>query len=117
MERRNHPRVAVTHPALYSSNVYPRPKVASTLDLSLGGTKIEIIHTLDKNEGLEISIAIQPQVIKCRGKVIYVQERENGKVEAGIQFEGLSAPDQLYLRQYLLHVMDQQALKASLSVD
>ena len=117
LERRVHPRVEVSHPALYVADIYPRPKVALTLDLSLGGTKIEILHSLSRDEGLEISIAIRPQTIKCRGKVIYVVGPRNGKMQAGIQFEELSEHDRLYLRQYLFYVIEQRALAASLSLE
>jgi len=116
MERRRHPRVEVDHAVLFHSDIYRNPKVASTLDLSLGGTKIESLHSLNSQEGLEISIAIQPQVISCRGKVIYAVEREKGRIEAGIQFEGLSEPDRIYLKEYLFDLMEQRALEASVSV-
>lgn len=117
MERRIHARVEVSHPVLYLTDIYPRPKVASTIDLSLGGAKIESLSSLAKEERLRVSIAIQPEVIECRGKVAYVLERDNGRIEAGIQFEDLTEPDRLYLRQYLLHVMEQRALEATLSVE
>jgi c-di-GMP-binding flagellar brake protein YcgR len=117
MERRAYPRVVVIHPVLYSTVIYPRPKIASTLDLSLGGAKIDCRHKLDRDEKLEISIAIEPVVIKCKGRVAHVAERKDGKVEAGIEFEELSANDKLYLKQYLFHVMEQRALEASLSVE
>lgn len=35
---------------------------------------------------------------------------ENERMEAGIQFEELPEHDKLYLRQYLFHVMEQQAM-------
>ena len=116
MERRRHPRVEVDHAVLFHSDIYRNPKVASTFDLSLGGMKIESLHSLNSQEGLEISIAIQPQVISCRGKVIYVVEREKGRIEAGIEFEGLSEPDSIYLKEYLFDLMEQRALEASVSV-
>ena len=112
MERRAYPRVEVSHAVLYFSDDYPRPKVASTLELSLGGTKIESPYSLTRDEGLEITIAIHPQAIKCRGKVMRVLWLENGKIEAGIQFEGLPEHDRLYLRQYLFHVMEQKAMES-----
>lgn len=108
MERRNSPRLRVSHPALYFTDIYPRPNVASTVDLSLGGTKIKIPHSLIAGERLEITIAIHPQAIKCRGKTIYVVWLEKGKMEAGIQFEELSTQDKLYLRQYLAYLAEQR---------
>jgi len=109
MERRTYPRVEVSHTVLYFIDFYPRPTIASTLDLSLGGTKIESLYSLNKDEGLGISIAIRFQVIKSRGKVVYVLEQEAGKIEAGIQFEEMPEHDRRYLRQYLFQVMEKQA--------
>jgi hypothetical protein len=116
MERRAHPRVEVSHPVLYRSDFYRSPKIASTIDLSLGGIKIEGLHTLDRDEGLEITIAIRPLVVQCRGRVIHVAQGRNNRATAGIQFEGMSEKDRAGLRDYLLDVMDQKALEASLSV-
>ncbi len=116
MERRVYPRVEISHTVLYQLEFYPRPTIASTLDLSVGGAKIETLYQLSVDEGLGISIAIQPQVIRSKGKVVHVTEQESGKVEAGIQFREMSETDRQYLRQYIFHIMEQQAI-ASLSSD
>ena len=105
MERRVHPRVEVSHPILYLSQIYPRSHSASTLDLSLGGAKIQSLYSLDKDEGLEITIAIRPQVIKCRGKVVHIHEREKWRIEAGMKFEEVSEHDRHCLEQHLSCVM------------
>ena len=112
LERRTHPRVEVSGSVLYSKDIYPRLTIASVLDLSMGGTKIESLYSLTKDEGLEITISVPPQGIKCRGKVVYVPLPQNGKVKAGIEFEGLSEYDRVLLRQYLSFLMEQRALEA-----
>lgn len=109
IERRAHPRVETSHPVLYFTDIYPRPKVASTIDISLGGTGIETSYDLIKGERLEMSIAIRPRSIKCRGKTVYVSKPDSGNLKAGIQFEELSEHDRLYLRQYIAYVMENQA--------
>ena len=101
-ERRGHPRVEVSHQILYLSQIYFRSNSASTLDLSVGGAKIQSLYSLDKDEGLEITIAIRPQVIKCKGKVVHIHEREKWRIEAGMQFEELSEHDRLCLKQHSL---------------
>lgn len=110
MERRNHPRLGVSHFVLYFSDIYPRPRVASTLDLSLGGTRIKTSYGygLIAGERLEISVAIPPQAIRCRGKAIYVLGPEDGSMKAGIKFEGLSVHDTLHLKQYLSQGLEQR---------
>jgi len=110
MERRNYTRLGVSHFVLYFSDIYPRPRVASALDLSLGGTRIKTSYGygLIAGERLEICIAIRPEAIKCRGKAIYVLGPEEGSMKAGIEFEELSAHDKLHLKQYLSHATAQR---------
>ena len=106
VERRAYPRVEVSHPVLFFTDIYPRPKVARTVDLSLGGTKIETPYSLISGERLEISIAIHPQVIKCRGKVVHVLQVSGEKPQAGIRFEEISEHDRFYLQQYISSVLE-----------
>jgi len=110
MERRAYPRIEVSHPVIYISDIYPSPKTASTIDLSLGGTKIETLHSLAKGERLQISIAVHPEVIKFRAKVVYVLWPDAERLQAGVRFDEISEHDKLYLRQYLFHVLEQQAI-------
>ncbi len=112
MERRTYPRVEVSQAVLYVSHLYPRHKVANTVDLSLGGTGIETPYSLIKGETLQISIALRPEVIKCGGQVVHTLWRDGQKLKAGIQFEGMSEGDRLYLKQYLFHVMERQATES-----
>jgi hypothetical protein len=109
MERRNHPRVEVSHPVLCFTDIYGRPKGGSTLDLSLGGTRIEMLYGLVTGERVEVTIAIRPQAITCRGKAVYVMGSNGGRMQAGIKFEELSEYDRLYLQEYLSQVMEERA--------
>jgi hypothetical protein len=111
VEKRRSPRFEVSHTALYSKDIFPRPIIASILDLSMGGTKIESLYSLTAEEGLEISISIQSRVIKCRGRVVYALGSESGKMKAGIEFQGLLENDRLYLSRYL----HQRAIEGSQS--
>ena len=108
MERRSHPRIEVTHPVLYSSDSLPRPKVASTLDLSMGGARIETRYDLIEGERLGISIAIDSKVIKCRGHVVHAECPIGDRLKAGVQFEELLKEDGLYLGEYISFVIDQR---------
>jgi c-di-GMP-binding flagellar brake protein YcgR len=109
VERRSHPRVQVSHPVLYSSNNHPRPKVASTLDLSAGGIRIETPYNLMVGETLKLSVAIHPQVIECKGEVVHVLWLDGETLKAGVRFEELSKLDRLYLGQHISYVKEQRA--------
>ena len=105
-ERRTHPRVGASHPVLYVSETYRRPRVGSTIDLSTGGTRIETPYTLAESERLEISIAIHPKVIRCRGHVVHVISLDGENLKAGIRFEDPATEHWLYLKQYISYVME-----------
>ncbi len=114
MERRIHPRIEVTCPVLYFPDIYPRPKTALTLDLSVGGTRIETLYLLIEGERLEISIAISSKVIKSRGHVVHTEWQVGGRLKAGVQFEKISKEDGLYLGEYISSNMGQKG-RTSLS--
>ena len=117
-ERRIYPRIKASHSALYFTRVCPRPRVASTVDLSIGGTRIETLYNLFSGEDLEISIAIHPQVIQCKGRVVHIVNVGGGKPEswtrfqAGVRFEEMSKADQRYLKAYIAQLMNQSNLNS-----
>ncbi len=108
----NHPRVKVIHPVLYSSDIFPSLRTASTLELSLEGIKIETPYTLEKGEGLEIYIGIHSKVIKCRGCVADTEWRDGEKLKARVEFEEISKEDGLYLAEYISHISSRRDQKA-----
>ena len=106
-DRRGCPRVEVSHMVLYSSDTHRSRKVAQTLDLSAEGTRIETQYSLTRGESVEISIAIHPQVITCRGQVVHLLWRDGERLRAGIEFQELSRHDKLFLGEYVAYVMEQ----------
>ena len=97
-ERRACPRVRVSLTALYNRDVWPRPRVVSAIDLSSAGARLETTpYSVSPDEELEISFVLHSRAIKCKGRVIHVQDLNNGKQEAGIRFEGLSEEDKRYI--------------------
>ena len=102
IERRAFPRVRVSLTTLYDSDVYPRPRVVSAVDLSSAGVRLEMTpYSVSPDEELEISFVLHSRAIKCKGKVIHVQDLGYGKQEAGIRFEDLSEEDKHYIEKYI----------------
>lgn len=93
---------------MYFTDICPRPKFVSTLDLSLGGTKIETPYTLVKGERLGISVVIPRWAIRCRGEVVYILKEKGEMSKAGIRFEDLSKQDRFHLREYISGIIEQQ---------
>jgi c-di-GMP-binding flagellar brake protein YcgR len=100
-ERRRHPRFNASYAALFFTDTYTKPKVATLFDLGLGGIRIQTPYSLCSGESLEISFAIHPQIIRCRGRVVHVLWRSIEDVMAGIRFEVLSEQDRLYLEKHI----------------
>ena len=107
-EKRAYPRIKASYPVLYSSHVYPRPKVGSTIDLSRGGARIETPFSLIPGETIEISIALTPQVITCRGRVVSTYSLEDGRPAARVEFEQISRHDGLYLGEYISYLREEE---------
>jgi c-di-GMP-binding flagellar brake protein YcgR len=108
IERRNHPRVEVCHPVLYCNHAHTRPQVGSTVDLSLGGIRMETPHHLIPGDRLELSIAIRSRVIQCKGQVVHPQLQEGERLEAGVRFDELQEHDRHYLGQYAGHLLERR---------
>ena len=107
IEKRNDPRVYECHPVLFLTETSPSQREASTLDLSLGGLRIETSYDLKAGERLEICIDVPPQLIKCKGKVIHVLKLRDEKTKVGVRFENLSNQDRLYLGKYISYTIEQ----------
>ena len=105
-ERRRHPRIEVSCPVAFSTDRFPDPKSASTLDLSLGGTRIETRSSVLKDEVLDMAIHVLPEAIRCRGRVMYAFG-SNGGMSAGIHFEEMSDHERFFLGECLSYIMEQ----------
>jgi hypothetical protein len=109
IERTANPRVYESHPVFYVTNPYANQGEASTLNLSMGGLRMEAPNHMKRGERLEVSIAIPPQTIKCRGKVIHALKLRDEKTEVGVRFENLSDQDRLYLGKYISYAIEQRS--------
>ena len=109
IERRINPRVYESHPVFYVTNPYANRGEASTLDLSMGGLRMEARNHMKRGERLEVSIAIPPETIKCRGKVIHILKFRREKAKVGVRFENLSTQDRLNLEKYISYAIEIQS--------
>ena len=61
-----------------------------------------------EHEGVDISIAIQPQVIRCRGTIMYVLDGIHEKLQVGVRFDDLCVEDITILERYILSRIGEQ---------
>jgi len=116
MERRRHPRVKASRPLLHFSEIYPGPTAASTLDLSVGGARMETFYNLILGQRLGISFSIPSEVIKCKGEVIHILQLADGKQRAGIRFDDLSKQDRRRVEDYILELQGEERCGTSIGL-
>lgn len=113
-ERRHNPRIRVSHPCLFLTGISPSPRLASTVDLSLGGVRVATPYCLITGQMIDLTIAIGGSVISCRGRVVYVLLDVDGPM-AGVRFEEISNQDRLHLDEHISNLLEQQSERSYLS--
>ena len=89
-ERRRYPRYDPAPDITYSYGFYNEPIKAKTLELSLGGARIETELPLLVGENLEVNIAVEEEEIDVVGKVIHTNRVSDEGFIVGLSFENIS---------------------------
>lgn len=105
-DRRVHPRVKALHSVLFLTSVYQIPGLAMTVDLSVGGARIETAYCMIHGQVIKLSLAIHHQAIGCMGEVVHVLLGE--RPIAGIRFEGMSEQNRSYLEAYVSQMREEK---------
>lgn len=79
--------------------------MSNTLDLSLGGVRIETVFPMRVGQVVQVSIVIGGNTISPLGKVIHGQERVHLRYDAGFNFETLHQEDRDFLLKYLTKLL------------
>jgi c-di-GMP-binding flagellar brake protein YcgR len=106
-ERRSHPRVKVSHPVLYCTDISPTPRLATIVDLSMGGAAIRTPHRLTNGQVIWLTMIIDRQVTTCRGSVVHVLLDEERPM-AGVRFERMSQQVRVHLGEHISHLLEQR---------
>jgi hypothetical protein len=102
-ERRKAPRFNVHHPVRFKRK--DRRKDCRSIDISLGGIKIETDGHVLPDDVLELTLLVRESMIKAKGKVVYVEELPDGNFHAGIVFEEMSDEGRDALTGYFSEIM------------
>ncbi len=72
-----------------------------TLDISSGGIRLELHHPLPLRTIVEISLALDNDLVDIRGKVVYLEEIDDDRCAMGIQFIDVGADARQMLERYV----------------
>ena len=88
IERRRYPRFELPLALAYTCGV--TKDTLRTVDVSLGGTRIQTDGAIPVDERLNLIILLENEAIKPLGKVVRSRQSSNGKYDVGISFEAMS---------------------------
>jgi len=97
-EKRKFPRFAVTKPVHCFR--YGRQVTMRTLNLSLGGLKLEANFDLGVGESMNLGILTNGTTIQCRARVLAIEDFRN-KVYARLRYDSISDQEYKKLSDYL----------------
>ncbi len=72
-----------------------------TLDISDGGIKLETTAPISISSEVELSIAFGEEIIRPRGRVVHLEEAEEGWYTIGLVFLDLSPEELQVIQTYL----------------
>jgi hypothetical protein len=87
-ERRRYPRIELPLALAYTCGA--TKDTLRTIDVSLGGTRIQTDRPIPVDERLNLIILLENEAIKPLGKVVRSRQSSNGKYDVGISFETMS---------------------------
>jgi hypothetical protein len=109
-ERRQFPRLPVTAPVICSR--YGKRMTMRALDISQEGLKLEATFDLRVGESLDLAILLNGTEIRCRGKVVAVEELGR-KVRARVRFTRTASSEQRKLSDHI-HILSMSPLQRGL---
>lgn len=75
--------------------------IARTLDLSLGGIKLELTEPVPFLSAITIKIGLKDEIIKADGKVIHLRLGDDEKILCGVDFIDLSKKNERLIQEFL----------------
>ena len=106
-DRRDSIRLKMDYPALYTRfDTQGRAcdqKISHSMNVSLGGVKLQSSFPVDSGETLDISMALGENLITFKGKVTYVRGSEDQGFEMGISIEDIADEDRIALRRFIYY--------------
>ena len=108
-ERRDSIRLNMDYPALYTrfdnQGRACDQKISHSMNVSLGGVKLQSSFPVDSGETLDISMALGENLVTFKGRVAYVKGSEDQGFELGISIEDIEDQDKISLKRFIYYFM------------
>jgi hypothetical protein len=94
---RRYPRMAAEYSLSYRRSLpaggFGDPVFSRTRSIGLGGLMFESETPLERGEVLRLEVALNDHTVAAAGNVVYVERRDGGPWQTGVQFTALSEDD------------------------
>ncbi len=106
-ERRDSIRLKMDYPAICTrlddqGREYSQ-KISRSMNISLGGMRLQSNLPVDPGEVLVITMALGENLVTFKGKVIYVTPTEGKGFEFGISIEDIENQDRIVLTRFIYY--------------
>jgi len=78
--------------------------IGRTLDLTVKGTKLEINEPVQFLSDIKFEMVLKENVLKVKGRVVYLSEIEENKFHCGVHFQELSKTNRALIADFLKEV-------------
>lgn len=75
--------------------------IGRTLNISEGGMLLEMVKPLPLLSKVALSVGLGDAVLHVKGEVVHLRKNEEGHIETGIQFEGVTDENRKLIRKSL----------------
>ncbi len=104
-DRRGSIRFKMDYPAIYTrfdnQGRECDQKISRSMDVSLGGVRLQSSFLVDSGEVLDITMALGENLVTFKGKVIYVTPSKDQGLELGISIEDIEVQDRVTLTRFI----------------
>jgi hypothetical protein len=104
-DRRGSIRFKMIYPALYTrfdnQGRECDQKISRSMDVSLGGVRLQSSFLVDSGEVLDITMALGENLVTFKGKVVYVAPSKDQGLELGISIEDIEVQDRVALTRFI----------------
>lgn len=103
-ERRNSVRLKMVYPAIYTryddkGRAWDE-KPSRSVDISLGGVRLQSIFPVNPREVLGIAVALADSLVSFKGEVIYVTQSRDQGFELGVSIREIKNLDRIALGRF-----------------
>lgn len=77
-----------------------------TLDISRGGVRLELHHTLPEGSALRLTLALEDGIAEVGGKVAHIEKLDADRCAVGIEFDELDDAARELIDRYVAAISD-----------